>query len=81
MASNRKVQLDIPDPIGEPKDFLLTAATVAGFAIVVGGMIGGISLLLPSVRSAVNRQGTGIGLVDTQLSKLGTKVSTMGQAG
>jgi len=67
----------IPNPLKKPKDFGKVAVLAAVLIAVSSAVLGAASLVFPFLRTALNRQGTGIRLVDENLNKVGQKVGNL----
>lgn len=67
-----------PNPVKDPKRFGMTALLGAVLFIAVGAILGAVKLLVPSLATPIERQGTGIGAVDAKLRQAGSSLRLVG---
>jgi len=56
----------------------MTALLGAVLFIAVGAILGAVKLLVPSLATPIERQGTGIGAVDAKLRQAGSSLRLVG---
>lgn len=67
----------IPNPIKKPKEFGKFAVLAAVLIAAASAILGAAALVFPFLRTSLNRQGTGIRVLDENLNKVGQKVGNL----